>query len=169
MSKKSLMTSAEVTAEFLGSSFWRIARYFAELQEHAPDRLPVVAKLVKIGRRKAYHYARIYRAFSNLGVDEERLDLIGWTKLALLSEHINSSNCDYLLDLAETSTVRELTLLLRDELPVPGERCVILYLEPTDYEVFEKAVLTFGGSKTGRGLVNKEEALLKALTKSLEA
>jgi hypothetical protein len=94
--------------------------------------------------------------------------MIGWTKLALLAEHITSANSDQLLDLAETSTVRELTLLLRDELPVPGERCVVLYLGPVHYKTFENAVLAYGGKKVGRGLVDKEDALLKALNKSLE-
>jgi hypothetical protein len=164
MSKKmSSFTSAEITAEFLGDSFWRIARYFAELQEHTPEQLPVVAKLVGIGRRKAYYYARIYRVFSSLGVDEDRLDLIGWTKLTVLANHITKSNCEQLLSLAESCTARELTILMQDGVPVDGTRVVLLYLEPVDYELFEKAVLAFGGKKVGRGLVDKEEALTKAL------
>lgn len=161
--KKSSITGAEIIAEHLGSSFWKIARYFHELQLHAPDRLPTVAKLVGMSRRRAFYFGQIYRVFSSLEVDEHRLDRVGWTKLKILANHVTKANCEQLLDLAEGCTARELSILMRDDVPVDGTRVVLLYLKPKSYEVFEKAVLSFGAKRVGRGLVHKEQALVKAL------
>lgn len=168
MSKKPSMTGAEITAEHLGDSFLRIAKYFREIQDFAPEKFEEVAKLVGISRRRAFYFAKIDRAFTSLGIDENRLCAIGWTKLTLLADHITATNRDQLLDLAEECTVRELSVLMRDGVPADGERCVLLYFEPPAYELFEQAVLAFGGKKVGRGLVNKEAALAKALVKSLD-
>lgn len=166
---KPSMTGAEITAEHLGDSFLRIAKYFREIQDFAPERFDEVATLVGISRRRAFYYAKIDRTFSSLGVDEDRLCVIGWTKLTILADHINNSNYEQLLDLAEECTVRELSILMRDGVPIDGTRCVLLYLEPPAYKLFEQAILTFGGKKVGRGLVNKEQALTQALEKSLQA
>jgi hypothetical protein len=161
MSKPSY-TKAEMTAGPLGDNFIRIARHFRIIQEHTPERFAEVAKLVGISRRRAYYYAKVARVFD--GVDENRLCFIGWTKLKVIADHINNSNKDQLLDLAEDCTVRELEILMRNGMPIDGTRAVLLYLEPHDYELFEKAVLSFGGKKVGRGLIDKEEALIKALS-----
>lgn len=168
MSKKPVITKAEITAEYLGDSFLRIARYFREVQDFAPDKFREVAKLVGASRRRAFYLAKIDRTFSSLGVNEDRLCVIGWTKLTILADHINSSNYEQLLDLAEECTVRELSILMRDGVPIDGTRCVLLYFEPPAYKLFEQAILAFGGKKVGRGLMNKEEALRRALTKSLD-
>ncbi len=158
----------QVTADHMGWSFMRIAKYFREIQDYAPDQFAEIAKLVGVSLRRAYYYAKIDRAFSSLNIDENRLAFIGWTKLKVIADHIDASNFEQLLDLAQASTVRELKILMQEGVPVDGTRCVILYLEPVDYELFEKAVLAFDGKKTGRGLVDKEEALIKALAKSLD-
>lgn len=163
MSKKTSITDAELVAEHLGSSFWKIARIFHEIQVREPDRLPTVAKLVGMSRRRAFYFGQIYRVFSNLKIAEHRLDQVGWTKLKILAGHVTKSNCEQLLDLAESCTARELSILMRDEVPVDGTRVVLLYLKPTSYQVFEKAVLAFGAKRVGRGLAYQEQALVKAL------
>lgn len=166
MSKPSY-TKAEISADHLGDSFIRIARHFRDIQDHTPERFAEVAKLVGISLRRAYYYAKIARVFD--GVDQNRLCFIGWSKLKVIAEHVNKSNKEQLLDLAEDCTVRELTILMRNGMPIDGTRAILLYLEPHGYVLFEKAVLAFGGKKVGRGLVDKEEALIKALAKSLQA
>jgi len=116
-----------------------------------------------MSRRRAFYFGQIYRVFSSLGVDAMRLDRVGWTKLKVLAKHVTKSNCEQLLDLSEGCTARELSILMRDEVPVDGTRVVLLYLKPTGYQVFEKAVLAFGAKRVGRGLAYQEQALLKAL------
>lgn len=159
----------QATAEHLGWGFMRIAKQFREVQDYAPDQFVQIAALMGVSLRTAYYFAKIDRAFSSLNVDEGRLLVIGWTKLKIIADHINSSNSEQLLDLAETSTVRELKILVDEGVPADGTRCVLLYLEPLEYALFEKAVLSCGATKAGKGLVDKEAALAKALAKSLEA
>lgn len=66
--------------------------------------------------------------------------------------------------MAELSTVRELKLFLKQQFPIPGTRSVLLYLEPDQYDVFEKVLLAHGAIKVGRGLIDKEQALIHALS-----
>jgi hypothetical protein len=107
--------------------------------------------------------ARIDRTFRELEVDDCRLAAIGWTKLKLLANYIDGKNCTFLLDIAEKSTVRELSLIVRHEVPLLGTRCITLYLTPDQYEVFADAVIAHGAVKIGSGLANKEQALTDAL------
>ncbi|WP_439543377.1 hypothetical protein [Hyphomicrobium sp.] len=159
----------QVAADHMGDSFLRIAKYFREIQDNAPEQFAEIAKLVGVSLRRAYYYAKIDRAFSSLDIDENRLAFIGWTKLKVIADHVDGSNFQLLLDLAQASTVRELKILMQDGVPVDGTRCVILYMEPLEYEVFEQALLASGASKAGRGLIDKEAALVKALTKHVGA
>jgi hypothetical protein len=108
--------------------------------------------------------ARIDRQFHTLGVGENRLYAIGWPKLRLLGDHIPEANREQLLKLAETCTARELELKMRNVEPVDGTRCVNLYFEPAEYEVFTATILSHGGLKSGRGLTGQEKALIKALS-----
>ncbi|ACL55940.1 hypothetical protein [Methylobacterium nodulans] len=41
--------------------------------------------------RKAYDLVRVAETFQNLGVDSERLERTGWTKLRLIASEITKS------------------------------------------------------------------------------
>jgi|SRR6185312_4482114 len=163
MSEKPLSFKVEYTIDWVGDSFLLLARRLRDVQDETPEMFASVAKLNGIGLRKAFYLARIDRQFRTLGVDENHLCAIGWSKLRLICDHITEANCKQLLQLAETSTVHELELKMRNEEPVDGTRCVTLYFEPEDYEVFAAAILSHGGLKSGRGLAGQEKALIKAL------
>jgi len=156
---------AELIASFIGDNFIEAARYLREVQDEAPELFATVVKHTGIGMRKAYYLAEIDRRFRKLGVDRNRLRKIGWTKVQIIGRHINKTNLEELLSLAEKHTAYELNALMRGEQSHPDTRCVVLYFTPEQYETFEKAVLANGGVKSGRGLLGKEEALAKALAK----
>lgn len=158
---------SDFAAELKRGGFLRAAKFFRDLQDHAPSEFGPVANLVGVGKRKAYYLAQVHRVFSELGVDKKRLEALGWTKLKVLVHRIDESNCDQLLELAETCTARQLRFFVRDKLPVSGEKCVVLYFTPSQYAVFEGAVLDHGGEKAGKGLLRKEAALIKALASLL--
>jgi hypothetical protein len=166
MSDKKSAKKAEWAANWIGNGFLLAARRLREVQDENPHLFPVVAKFLNIGLRRAYYFARIDRTFRELEVDDDRLTAIGWTKLKLLADYIDGDNCEYLLDMAEKSTVRELSLIVRREVPQPGTRCITLYLTPDQYEVFSGAVTANGAVKVGGGLANKEKALINALSSS---
>lgn len=145
------------------ASFLDMAAHFRHVQDNAPELFPVIVKLSDVSLRKAYYLVSIDRTFSDLGVPRARLRAIGWSKLKMVIDLITTSNCEELLSMAETSTVREFGLLLRGREPKSGTRCVTLYFEPTQYQIFSAAILAHGGKKAGKGLENKEEALIEAL------
>jgi len=155
---------AEIAADWIGDGLLLAARRLREVQDKSPHLLPATAKFLKIGLRRAYYLARFDRTFRELGVDENRLAAIGWPKLRLLADYIEGSNCDYLLDLAEKSSLDELSLIVRHEGPIRSTRCITLYLTPPQYEVFAEAVTMHGAVKVGRELANKERALISALS-----
>ena len=71
---------------------------------------------------------------------------------------------DRMLKLAEKHTAQELKLLVRGKTVPRDVRCVLMYFTPHQYRVFEKAVLQHGTAQSGRGLVNKEQALIRLIS-----
>ena len=110
--KMSTEEKAEIWADMIGDDFLYMAKQFREILDEAPEAFAMVAKFTGVGLRKAYALAQIDRSFRVLNIERKRLYRIGWTKLQLVANHITEANCEELLALAETSTVRELTLLL---------------------------------------------------------
>jgi hypothetical protein len=153
---KQAQLSFEVAALEIGDNFLNAARYFREIQDTMPDKFSYLAKLTGIGLRKAYYLAGIDRRFRDLGVERGRLEAIGWTKVRMIADHVTKANCKELIELAETSTARELGLKLRKEQTLDGTRCVVLYLTPNEYAVFEEMVVLHGASQSGRGLREKK-------------
>lgn len=81
--------------------FLELARALRALQESDPAAFAQVVATSAIGRRRAYYLVSVSRAFDGLPVADERLEQIGWTKLAILAPHVGVKNVGELLDLAE--------------------------------------------------------------------
>lgn len=165
MKKKPWLQLDKFYNDLVGDEFLMKARYFRKVQVETPEQFESIAKYCDVDRRTAFYWAEIGRVFGELDVDEKRLSTIGWTKAQIIAKYINQDNCEELLTLAEASTAHDLVLLMRGEKPVKGTRVVTLYLRPRQYKIFSKVILAHGGSKNGNGLVNKEEALITALSK----
>jgi hypothetical protein len=150
---------AEIIANYIGINFLA-AKELRELQDLKPDVFLKVAEMAGLGKRVAYALARIARQFDDLGVPEERLHAIGWTKLQIVGRYLTEDNADYLLELAETSTVYELESRLRGEIPIEDARVVTLYLSPEQHERFKVKLVANGAVPSGNGLLRKEKALM---------
>lgn len=144
-----------------------IAHYLRGVLDDKPDEFLTVAKHLSIAKRKAYYYVEIDRAFAKLGVDSRRLNRIGWTKLRLVSPHINTRNCERLLRLAEENSTYGLARLMNnDEVDADAKvHAVLLHLSVEQYEVFRDVLVAHGAKTTSGGLSEKEQALTKALRK----
>lgn len=144
-----------------------VARHLREVLDDKPDEFLTVAKQLGIAKRKAYYFAEIDRAFTELKVDSRRLNRIGWTKLRLVSPHINARNCDRLLKLAEENSTYGLARLMNNNEADAGTKvhAVLLHLTPQQYEVFRDVLEAHGAKAIGGGLSDKEQALTKALRK----
>lgn len=154
---------AEIAADLKRRRFLKVAKFFRTLQDNSPSEVGKIARLLGASRRRALYLAKVDRIFKELRVDDSRLERLGWTKLVVLVDHIDSANCEALLEMAEFCSVRQLKVLLRNELPVVGERCIVFYMTPAQYVVFEPAMLAHGAVKVGRGLINKEAALIQLI------
>lgn len=144
-----------------------LAHHLRQVLDETPDEFLTIAKQHGIAKRKAYYYVEIDRAFAELQVDSRRLNRVGWTKLRLISPHINVRNCERLLKLAEANSTYGLARLMNNDGADAGAKvhAVLLHLTPEQYEVFRDVLEANGAKATGGGLSGKEQALTKALGK----
>lgn len=92
---------------------------------------------------------------------------IGWTKLQVIGKYFTRNNADKLLRLAEANTVHGLKLLMRGKKPKPKTHCVLMHFNPHQYRMFEKAIVQHGAVVLkGRGIANKEQALVKLISEA---
>ena len=47
--------------------------------------------------------------------------------------------------------------------PLGNARCVLMYFSPKQYDELEDVLVKHGGVRRGRGVENKEEAMLKVV------
>jgi hypothetical protein len=72
-----------------------------------------IVEKTNLGRRKAYYLVEVSRTYDRLPVPRSRLRKIGWTKLQLIGKHIDASNLNGMLELAENNNSKELERILR--------------------------------------------------------
>ena len=56
---------------------------------------------------------------------------------------------------------KELERRMRGEKPLGNAHCVLMYFSPKGYAELEDALVKHGGVHSGRGIQNKEEAVLR--------
>ena len=79
----------------------------------------------------------------------------------LLSKHITKANHAEMLRLAEENTTANLRRILNGKPPFEGDaHCMILYVNPDDFETLAEAMALFGAETRGRGIHGKEVALV---------
>ena len=115
-----------------------------------------------IGKRKAAYLIEIDKVYGPLDIPMKRLTAIGWTKLSVMAKHIDPTNLDDWLKLAETNTVEQIEDFLAGKDAAPNK--VTLRFNDKDYAVFSGSLLANGAYLTpGGGIANKEPALLKIM------
>jgi hypothetical protein len=165
MKKAPWRDSSKYYNDIVDDDLLQAARYFRDVQDNTPEKFASIANHCGIDLRTAEAWAQIGRTFGDLGIDEKRLSAIGWTKLQIVASYINRANCEELLTIAETSSAQDVALLMRGVQPAKGAKVVVLYLKAGQYKIFSQTVLAHGAKKIGSGLVNKERALISALSK----
>jgi hypothetical protein len=138
-----------------------LARRLADLYDEDPLLVRRFVEQSRMGLRKAYCLAELGRHLAGLELPEERLKAVGWTKAHVIAKHLKPDNVERLLSLAEGHSVKKLMTLVRGARSQQKLRCVLLYFTPSQYRWFERALLRHGAMRSGRGLANKEAAVLK--------
>ena len=153
---KALALSGDVEDNFL-----ELGKSLRQLLDRDPDLFQEIVKKTNLGRRKAYYLVEVSRTFDPLPIPRSRLRKIGWTKLQLIGKHLDGDNTEELLQLADKTNAKELERLMRGEKPLGKARCVVMYFSPKQYAELEEMLVKYGGKRSGRGVQNKEEALLR--------
>ena len=154
-------------ASQVDEQFLELGKHLRKLYEKDPDLFKKAIDATDLGSRKAYYLLEISQTYDKLAIPASRLKKVGWTKLMLLSKHINKANAGDLIKIAEGNTVQQLKAILNGEEPQNNAHCVLLYFSPDEFHTLETALVKHGAKRSGRGLLHKEEALM-SLLKSLE-
>ena len=114
-----------------------------------------------LSRRTAFYLLRVGRVIRTTQLSKSQAERIGWTKLQIIGDKINGKNADRLLKLAEENNAQELKRLIGQNSPNPKPHCVQLYFTDWQYARFETAVRRECPQRKSRGLVGKEEAIMR--------
>jgi hypothetical protein len=126
-------------------------------------------KKAGLNLRQAYYLCQIVDQLRPFARYKERFEAIGWTKTQVIARGLNEQNLKERLELAEAkgNSTRKLQSLMKGKKPPDKTRCVQLYFTEEEYETFEKAVVMNGGSPVGRGLIDKEVAVMALIKKAM--
>jgi hypothetical protein len=138
----------------------QLASALRRLHEHNEELYGKVVQEAEIGGRKAYYLLAIDRHFSDLGIPESRLQQIGWTKLALIGPHLSATNKESLPRLGRKAHGQG-TRTADAGRGARSERKLRAAVPQIHYARFAKLLRKNGAVKSGRGLFNKEKALMK--------
>jgi hypothetical protein len=167
LSTEALYNKATDLSSDVEDNFLELGKTLRQLMDRDPDLFHQIIQKTNLGRRKAYYLVEVSRIFDPLPVPRSRLRKIGWTKLQLIGKHIDAENLDELLQLAEDSNAKELERHMRGEKPLGNAHCVLMYFTPKQYAELESVLIQNGGQRSGRGIVDKEKALINALRKAV--
>ena len=156
----SLVSEVKALAGSFDEKFFELGHALRRLQKEDKAAFRQTVKDAGIGERKAYYLTRIVKAFAGLPVPRARLKKIGWTKLKTLSGHIDASNYAELLRQAQVLTDKKLEAYLQGAEIEQPTKAVLMYLTKADNAEFERALSLFGGTRSHRGMLNREEAVL---------
>jgi hypothetical protein len=161
LSTEDLIDKALALSRDVEDNFLELGKCLRQLMDRDPNLFQQIVQKTNLGRRKAYYLVEVSRIFDPLPVPRSRLRKIGWTKLQLIAKHITADNLDELLQLAENASAKRLEAAMRGEKSLGNAHCVLMYFSPKDYADLEDTLVKHGGVRSGRGIQNKEEALLR--------
>lgn len=156
-----LFDKARTLSKDVDDNFLDLARTLKQLQERDLGLFTDLWRQTDLGRRKAYYLVEIARTYDHLPIPRSRLKKLGWTKLQLIAKSVTADNWQELLDTAEHYPTKQLEKIVKGHKPVDNAHCVLMYFTPKDYAKLEHVLIKNGGEKSGRGILHKEEALMK--------
>lgn len=133
--------------------FYELALRLRELHDQDQAAFNAAIRDRSIRRRRAYELLRIANAFADAGLAVERLEAIGWTKLALVAKRLSDLNrrvrsgCrSKVTSIWQRHTVHELPARLAMMVEPLNTRLVSLWLTPEEYEVYRVSMIAHGAT-----------------------
>lgn len=140
--------------------FMPFARALRRVKETVPWHFERVIRDCHISPRKMYYLLEIEAAFAGLGIPDQRLHDIGWTRLAVIAKLVTKANVEDALRLAESKPTHKLKTLVRGVIPAEEQHCMLLRLTADQYRLLANTLIQFGAERTSRGMSGKEDALI---------
>ncbi len=150
-------------------NFVQLGRLLRKLQVEDNELFKQLIEEAGLKRRMAYYLAEVARRFEGIPISDDQLTAIGWTKAAIIGPHVTRGNWPKLAALAEEHSAHDLQIIMDGGMPIPDSKRVILFLKPTQFERFSRAVLAHGGQQKNGSLKNKERALMNLIASAGKA
>lgn len=149
-------------------TFHAFARALSRAHSDDPSFLHEVARVAMIKRRALFYLSSVGRLLDDYDITDEQAERIGWTKLQIVARHtanqpgrISRRDMQAKLEIASRTPADRLhEALEQQETPRPL-RSVLLRLTAKQYADVEAALIACGATRRGKGLVDKEEALVR--------
>jgi hypothetical protein len=120
-----------------------------------------------LSRRTAFYLRKVGQLIRTAKLSTFQAERIGWTKLQIVGDKLNGKNASRLLKLAEENNAQELRRLVSKKRAKSKPNCVQLYFTDKQYEQFKRALTDQNATSKGRGIVGKEEALMRLIRLTL--
>ncbi len=151
-------------AKTFEDSFVELAQKIRILHEGDSDKYREFIKNSDIDSRKAYYLIALDKTFSPMKISKKRLSSIGWTKLMIIQPHVTKDNITQLLDAASRNSAAKLKKIVKGEEVDENTHAVLMYFSPEQYSQLVEVLVQNGAERSGRGMVNKEKAIMNLLT-----
>jgi hypothetical protein len=121
-----------------------------------------------LNQRTAYYLRNVGRVIRIANLTISQAERVGWTKLqiiggSLIEDKENARKVARLLKLAEQNNAQELRRLVSKKRAKSKPNCVLLYFTDKQYEQLKGALIDQKAISKGRGIVGKEEAIMRMI------
>lgn len=158
---------AVVSARAVDKSPLDLAEALFRLQQKAPERLKEFIASTGVSHRRAYYLIRVWAHFRGSGISKTSLAAVGWTKLEIIARCRPTGDLKDALKLAAGTTAKKLPALLKGQTSGAKQtRCMTLYFTPSQYAIFAPILEAHGATPKGKGLANKEKAIIAMIKAS---
>lgn len=134
------------------------------LKQRDRDSYKKVLSEAGMSRRKAYYLVGVSERLAGIGLSENHLRRIGWWKLAIVARHLTKRNAKRLIALAARHRAKDLPGAIAGKARLGNRHRVLLLFSAAQYRQFASALMRHGASAGGRGLVNKEQAIMSMIS-----
>ncbi len=154
-------------------NFFELAGLIADLHDRDPALIVSLPQESGMSRRRLYYLLDVGRLIEAHEISNADAEEIGWTKLQIIARHMgktDAANTPHLTDLlgiASEHKARDLPAVLRGKRVAP-KRIVHFYLNLGARAELREALLKFGAEPVGKGLRNKEAALVRLVRAATE-
>jgi len=151
-------------------SFHAFARALSAAHSNDPAFLHEVERIAGIKRRALFYLSNVGGFLEDYSITEEQAERIGWTKIQIIARHIanqperiNQRAMQDKLGIAARTPAHALPAALEaQDAPTQGPlRSVLLRFPADQYADVEAALIACGAERKGRGLIGKEDALVR--------